>query len=113
MIHSNSTAHMDRRKQGRVNMEFSVRIWGVDRMARPFAELARARKVSSNGAELVGMRSKLQPGALLDVQHGGLRAQFRIIWMSVSGEAGIQALAFEPPIWGIGFPQVCEGVGTG
>ena len=104
---------MDRRKQPRVNMEFSVRVWGVDRMARPFAELARARNVSAKGAELVGMRSKLRPGALLDVQHGAMRAQFRIVWTTITGEAGIQALAFEPPIWGIGFPQVCESVGTG
>ena len=94
-------------------MEFSVRVWGVDRMARPFTELARARNVSANGAELVGMRSKLRPGALLDVQHGAVRAQFRIVWTSDSGETGIQALAFEPPIWGIGFPQICEAVGTG
>jgi hypothetical protein len=94
-------------------MEFSVRIWGVDRMARPFGELARARNVSSNGAELVGMRSKLQTGSLLDVQHGPLRAQFRIVWISLSGEAGIQALAFEPPIWGIAFPKLYEVVGTG
>ncbi len=104
---------MNRRKQGRLNLEFLVRIWGVDRMARPFAEVVRARKVSSQGAELVGIRSKVRAGELLDVQHGALRAQFRIIWTNVSGEAGIQALAFEPPIWGIGFPRFYEMVGTG
>ena len=82
-------------------------------MSRPFAELARARNVSAKGAELVGMRSKLRPGALLDVQHGAMRAQFRIVWTTLSGETGIQALPFEPLIWGIGFPQVCEAVGTG
>jgi hypothetical protein len=104
---------MDRRKESRLNLEFSVRIWGVDRMARPFAELVRARNVSEKGAELVGMRSKVRPGELLDVQHGAARAQFRVVWTNVSGEAGIQALAFEPPIWGIGFPQFYEMVGTG
>ena len=99
---------MDRRKQPRIGMEFSVRVWGVDRVSRPFAELVRARRVSEKGAELIGMRSKLSPGALIDVQHGAMRAQFRIVWTRVSGEAGIQALAFEPPIWGIGFPPVYE-----
>jgi len=82
-------------------------------MSRPFAELARARNVNEKGAELIGMRCKLRPGALLDVQHGAMRAQLCMVWTSVSGEAGIQALAFEPPIWGIGFPQVYEVVGTG
>ncbi len=113
MIPSSSDAHMDRRKQARLNLEFPVRIWGVDRMARPFAELVRARNVSSRGAELIGMRSKVRTGELLDVQYGALRAQFRVVWTNVSGEAGIQALAFEPPIWGIGFPRFYEAVGTG
>ena len=32
---------MDRRKEPRLRIEFPVRIWGVDRMARPFAEVVR------------------------------------------------------------------------
>ncbi|MGA2201338.1 MAG: hypothetical protein ABSG40_05185 [Terriglobales bacterium] len=104
---------MDRRKERRLNLELPVRIWGVDRMARPFAELVRVGNVSNSGAVLIGVRSKVQTGEVLDVQHGASRAQFRIVWMSSSGEAGIQALAFEPPILGIGLPKVCEMVGTG
>jgi hypothetical protein len=52
-------------------------------------------------------------GETLDVQLGASRAQFRIVWMGSSGEAGIQALEFEPPILGIGLPKVFEMVGTG
>ncbi|HEX7424761.1 MAG TPA: hypothetical protein VF311_12880 [Terriglobales bacterium] len=104
---------MDRRKERRLNLELPVRIWGVDRMARPFAELVRVRNVSNHGAVLIGVRSKVQTGEVLDVQHGASRAQFRIVWMSLSGEAGIQALAFEPPILGIGLPKVFAMVGTG
>jgi hypothetical protein len=112
MIFSNR-AHMDRRKELRLNLELPVRVWGIDRMSRPFAELVRVRNVSNNGAVLVGIRSKIRTGELLDVQHGALRAQFRIIWMSVSGEAGIQALASEPPIWGSGLATSFQLVGTG
>ncbi|MGA2978545.1 MAG: hypothetical protein ABSD76_03040 [Terriglobales bacterium] len=108
---------MDRRRERRLNLELPVRIWGVDRMARPFAEIVRVGNVSNCGAVLIGMRSKVQAGDLLDVQLGGSRAQFRIVWMSLSGEAGIQALAFESPIFGIGMgiglPKVFEMVGTG
>ena len=82
-------------------------------MARPFAELVRVRNVSNGGAVLTGMRSKVQAGELLDVQLGESPAQFRILWISLSGEAGIQALASEPPILGIGLPKVYEMVGTG
>jgi hypothetical protein len=104
---------MDRRKERRLNLQLPVRIWGLDRMSRPFAEIVRVRNVSNQGAVLIGVRSKVQTGELLDVQHGAFRAQFRIIWMSVSGEAGIQALAFEPPIWGLGLPKTFHTVGTG
>ena len=86
-------------------------------MARAFAEIVRVGNVSNRGAVLIGMRSKVQAGDLLDVQLGASRTQFRIVWMSLSGEAGIQALAFEPPIFdmgiGAGLPKVFEMVGTG
>jgi hypothetical protein len=104
---------MDRRKERRLKLELPVRIWGVDRMARPFAEIVRLRNVSGGGAVLSGVRSKVQPGELLDVQLGASRTQFRIVWMSLFGEAGIRALEFEPPILGVGLPKVFEMVGTG
>jgi hypothetical protein len=110
-------AKMDRRRERRLNLELPVRVWGVDRMAQPFAELVRVRNVSNGGAVLIGVRSKIQAGEVLDVQHGASRTQFRIVWLSSSGEAGIQALAFEPPIFGmgngIGLPKIFERVGTG
>jgi len=104
---------VDQRTERRLKLELPVRIWGVDRMARAFAEIVRIGNISNRGAVLMGVRSKVQAGDLLDVQLGASRAQFRIVWMSLSGEAGIQALAFEPPILGIGLPKVFEIVGTG
>ena len=103
---------MDRRKEPRLRIEFPVRIWGVDRMACPFAEVVRVKNVSLSGAVLLGVRSKLRAGELLDVQHGSQRAQFRIAWAG-SGEAGIQSLPFEPCIWEIALPTTLEMVGTG
>jgi len=103
---------MDQRKEARLDLEFQVRVWGVDRMAQPFAELGRASRVSNGGAVLIGLRSKLRPGALLDVQHGARRAQFRIVWIA-PGETGVQALPFEPCIWGVAMPKTSEMVGIG
>jgi hypothetical protein len=104
---------MDRRKERRLDLEMPVRIWGVDKMSRPFAEIVRAGSVSAHGAVLTGVRAKIQVGETLDVQNGASRAQFRIMWINLSGEAGIQALECEPPIWGIGLPKVYEMAGTG
>lgn len=119
MLRFSLGAEMDRRKERRLSLELPVRIWGVDKMAHAFAELARVRNVSNQGAVLVGVRSKIQTGDVLDVQLGASRTQFRIAWISLSGEAGIQALALEPPIFGLdmgfgfGLPKVFEMVGTG
>ena len=104
---------MDRRKKRRLNLELPVRIWGVDRMSCPFAEVVRAGKLTTVGAVLTGVRAKIKAGEFLDVQNGASLAQFRIIWTNLSGEAGIEALAFEPPIWGIGLPKAFDMVGTG
>ena len=61
-------AQMDRRKERRLKLELPVRIWGVDKMARPFAEIVRVLNVSNGGAVFTGVRSKLQTGEMLDVQ---------------------------------------------
>ena len=117
MIRLSLGVEMDRRKERRLNLELPVRIWGVDRLARPFAEIVRVRNVSNGGAVLIGVRSKLHTGEVVDVQLGASRAEFRVVWMSLSGEAGIQALANETPVFSmtgtIGLPKVFEMVGTG
>ncbi|HUM06525.1 MAG TPA: hypothetical protein VLT90_13755 [Terriglobales bacterium] len=103
---------MDRRKEPRLDLEYSVQVWGVDRNARPFAELVRATSVSSQGAVLLDVHSKLRMGDVLDVQHEAQRAQFRVVW-TCGGEAGIQALASEPAIFAVDMPKTFEMAGTG
>jgi len=103
---------MDRRREPRLRVEFPVRIWGVDRMARPFAEVVRVKNVSLSGAVLLGVHARICAGGLLDVQHGSQRAQFRIAWAS-SGEAGIEALPFEPSVWSVALPTTFDMVGAG
>lgn len=103
---------MDRRKEPRLRVEFPVHIWGVDRMAHPFAEVVRVKNVSQSGAVLLGVHAKIRAGELLDVQHGAQRAQFRIAW-AASGEAGIQSLPAQPCIWQVAFPKTSETVGAG
>lgn len=103
---------MDRRKEYRLDMELSVQIWGVDRNARPFAELVRATGVSESGAVLLDVHSKLNPGEVLDVQHEARRAQFRVVWAK-PGEIGIQSLPSESPIFGVGMPRTLAMAGAG
>lgn len=102
---------MDRRKEPRLKIEFPVRIWGTDRMARPFAEVVRVKNLSLSGALLLGVHAKIDAGELLNVQHGSQQAQFLVAWAK-SGEVGIQSLPYEPCIWQIALPK-SDMVGTG
>src|SRR5438270_7353817 len=98
---------MDRRKERRLDdLELSVQIWGVDRNARPYAELVRATSVSDSGAVLLDVHCELHAGEVLDVQHEARRAQFRVIWTR-PGETGIQSLPHEDQIFG-GMPKTFE-----
>ena len=81
-------------------------------MARPFAEVVRVKNVGLSGAVLLGVHARIRAGGLLDVQHGSQRAQFRVAWAS-SGEAGIEALPFEPCIWFTALPMTFDMVGAG
>ncbi len=97
---------MDRRRESRVDTAFPVRIWGVDRYCRPFMQLAIVRNISSLGAVLQNVRSRIKPGEILDVQYDGQKAQFRVVWTGKAGtmeagEVGLQRLPDEPYIWDI------------
>ncbi len=97
---------MARRRESRVNTAFPVRIWGVDSYCRPFMQLASVRNISSLGAVLQNVRSRVRTGEILDVQYDGQKAQFRVVWAGKAGtieagEVGLQRLPDEPYIWDI------------
>ena len=103
---------MDRRREPRHDLEFSVRIWGVDCNARPFAEVVRATCVSPSGAVLLDVTSRLKAGDVVDVQHEARNAQFRVVWTR-AGETGVQVLPAEPAIFHAGVPKTFAMVGSG
>ena len=97
---------MDNRRELRVETTLPVRIWGVDSYSRPFMQLATVRNISSMGAVLQNVRSKINPGEILDVQYDGQKAQFRVIWAGrpgtlEAGELGLERLPEEPHIWDV------------
>ena len=51
-----------------------------------------------------GLRRRVNPGEVLEVQTGDGKAQFRVVWVGRmgsrrEGEAGLQSLPSEPQIW--------------
>jgi len=96
---------MDRRQQSRVNSTLPVRIWGIDAYDRPFLQLASASNISEQGVQLHGLRCRLKPGEVIEVQYSGTKAQFMVVWVGTpgthqAGEIGLQKLPTEPSLWG-------------
>jgi hypothetical protein len=97
-------ANMDRRRNSRVFAHLPVRVWGMDAQGLPFMQLAGVRNISHSGALIQGMRRRVLPGEVLDVQMGQEKAQFRVAWVGErgtgeEGEIGIESLPSEPFIW--------------
>jgi len=101
---------MDRRRNPRVTALLPVRVWGVDAHSLPFMQMVRARNISDGGAVIQGLRRRVRPGEILEVQSDEGKAQFRVVWVGrvgsrCEGEIGIQSLPSEPDIWALDF---CE-----
>jgi hypothetical protein len=109
---------MDRRRQPRVELLLPVRLWGVDAYSQPFTQSASARNISQGGAVLQGIRRQILPGEVLDVQFGGDRAQYRVVWAGrkgtqQEGEIGLESLGLEPCIWNVNLSRCSQNVAEG
>jgi hypothetical protein len=110
---------MDRRQQPRVQAAMPVRVWGVDAHDQPFLQLARASRISDDGALLAGLRCQVRPGDIVDVQYGARHARCLVVWAGKigsrqAGEIGVQKLPTEPELWGeLNLRRCMEFVGQG
>ena len=109
---------MDRREQFRVTTALPVRIWGVDANSQAFMQLATVKNITESGALLEGVRCRLQPGEVVDLQYNQLKAEFLVVWAGrpgtrSEGELGLQALPSQPCIWDSFLDRASEFVGKG
>ena len=109
---------MDRRRNPRVTVLLPVRLWGVDAHALPFTQLVTVKNLSASGVVVQGLHRQVNPGEILEVQAGDGKAQFRVVWVGRmggrrEGEAGLQSLPSEPPIWDLNLGAHTQFVATG
>lgn len=107
---------MDRRRNPRVTVLLPVQVWGVDAHSLPFTQLVTVKNFSSGGAVVQGLRRRVNPGEVLEVQTGDGKAQFRVVWVGRmgsrrEGEAGLQSLPSEPQIWDLNLRPNTQFVG--
>ena len=109
---------MDRRRQPRINAMFPVRMWGVDAYGCPFLEVACARNVSQDGVLLDGVRCRLKPGEVVELQYNGKQAQFIVVWADEpdaqrGGEIGLQVLGSTSCIWDVNLTRCVSSAAVG
>jgi len=61
-------------------------------------------------ARLGGLSSLLQPGELIEIQRGGMKAKFQVFWMgtpgsAMEGQAGVRSVEPNKNIWGNNLPS--------
>lgn len=93
------------RPEPRYSTRLRVRVRGVDAFGHPFQQDAYTRDISRRGARLDGTPSIVDTAAVIEVQHRGRRARFRVVWIGGYGtalhaQAGLQCLEPDENIWG-------------
>ena len=83
---------MDRRQSPRVEVQLPVQVWGMDAYGQPFTNPALVTNMSTGGLVVQGLIRRVRVGEILDVQMGTEKAQFRVVWVGVVGELGLQRL---------------------
>ena len=71
--------------------------------------LAHTLDMTEISARLGGLGTQLDPGEMIEVQRGAVKARFQVHWMGTSasalvGQAGIRAVDPNKSIWGIQLP---------
>jgi hypothetical protein len=93
------------RPEPRYNTRLRVRVRGVDAFGHPFQQDAYTRDISRRGARLDGTPCVVDTATVIEVQHRGRRARFRVVWIGGYGtalhaQAGLQCLEPDENIWG-------------
>jgi hypothetical protein len=102
---------MPKRREQRITMPISVRIWGLDAEGKVFTQNAKTVNITPGGARLFGVTAKLAPGFTIGLQCGSLKGRFVVVWVGDAGssfERQIGLRAVDSGIWGVPLPKPAE-----
>src|SRR5215469_8521492 len=94
---------MSRRREPRVERNFEVKVWGLDRHGKPFMQHARTLDITRLGARLIGIDC-VNVGETIGIQNGDQKARFKVVWMGrentpKAGQIGVHCLEAEKAIF--------------
>jgi hypothetical protein len=102
---------MPTRRERRVSVPISVRLWGLDREGKVFSQNAKTLNIATNGARLYGVTAALERGFIVGLQCGNMRARFMVVWVGEKGsprEGQIGLRAAENGIWSVALPRASD-----
>src|SRR5579871_2833327 len=72
-------------------------------------QLAHTLDLTEVSARLGGLVSLLEPGEIIEIQRGAVKAKFQVFWMgapgsAMQGQAGVRSIEPNKNIWGISLP---------
>jgi len=99
------------RREPRVTMPITVRLWGLDRDGKVFSQNAKTLNIATSGARLFGVTAALERGFIVGLQCGNMRARFMVMWVgepgsSREGQVGLRAA--ENGIWSVALPRASD-----
>jgi hypothetical protein len=73
-------------------------------------QLAHTLDLTEVSARLGGLSSQLEPGEIIEIQRGAVKAKFQVFWMgapgsAMEGQAGVRTIEPNKSIWGIHLPS--------
>jgi hypothetical protein len=102
---------MIKRRERRLVVPISVRLWGLDREGKVFSQNAKTLNIATNGARLFGVTAELERGFIVGLQCGNMRARFMVVWVGEKGssrEGQVGLRAAENGIWSVALPRASD-----
>jgi PilZ domain len=101
---------MGNRYEPRAQVRLSVTVYGIDADGNPFRQTANVCDVSRRGARLSGIGCLRGPGETIEVEYGGKKAKFFVVWVGLPGteddsHIGIRLLERNKCIWKLELPK--------
>jgi hypothetical protein len=87
---------MSRRREPRVEVNFEVKVWGMDCHGKPFMQHAHTLDITRAGARLIGVDC-VKVGEIIGIQNGNHKARFKVVWMGrentpKAGQVGVHCM---------------------
>jgi hypothetical protein len=99
------------RRERRVTIPISVRLWGLGSDGKVFSQNVKTLNIATSGARLYGVTAALERGFIVGLQCGNMRARFMVVWVGEKGtsrEGQIGLRAAENGIWSVALPRASD-----